>query len=127
MFDKSGLFQSEWVFGLDAGEFADRKSAARVALHVFDVCAGACTGLFQRLHRAMAVLAAHRLTTLGESLVEGARQPTTAYFDLTLCHHRRPLPRSHRRVRCSCALSRLAPGPDEALRNKSLHPDIARQ
>jgi len=65
----SGLFQSEWVFGFDAAKFANRKSAARVALQVFDVGSGTCAGLFQRLHRAMTIFAAHQLATLGESFV----------------------------------------------------------
>ena len=65
----SGLFQSEWVFGFDSAEFADRKSAARVALQVFDVGSGTCAGLFQRLHRGVAIFAAHQLATLGESFV----------------------------------------------------------
>jgi hypothetical protein len=73
MFDKrvyeSGLFQSEWVFGFYSAEFAGRKSAAWVALQVFDVGSGTCAGLFQRLHRAVAVFAAHRLAALGESFV----------------------------------------------------------
>jgi hypothetical protein len=46
MFDKRvcarGLFHSKWVFGFDSAEFADRKSAARVALQVFDVRSGTC-------------------------------------------------------------------------------------
>jgi hypothetical protein len=67
--NESGLFQSEWVFGFYSAEFADRKSAAWVALQVFDVGSGTCVGLFQRLHRAMAVFAAHRLAALGESFV----------------------------------------------------------
>jgi hypothetical protein len=73
MFDKrgyeSGLFQSEWVSGFYSAEFAHRESAARVALQMFDVGSGTCAGLFQRLHRAVAVFAAHRLSTLGESFV----------------------------------------------------------
>jgi hypothetical protein len=57
------------VFGFDSAEFADRESAARVVLQVFDVGSGTRAGLFQRLHRAMAVFASHRLATLGESFV----------------------------------------------------------
>jgi hypothetical protein len=66
---ESGLFQSEWVFGFDSAEFADRKPAAWVALQVFDMGSGTCAGFFQRLHRAVAVFAAHHLGTLGESFV----------------------------------------------------------
>lgn len=68
-FARTGLFQGEWVFGFDSAEFADRKSAAWVALQVFDVGSCTCAGLFQRLHRAVAVLAAHHFATLGESFV----------------------------------------------------------
>jgi hypothetical protein len=66
---ESGLLYSEWVFGFDSAEFADRKSAAWVALQVFDVGSGTYAGLFQRLHRAVAVFAAHHFATLGESIV----------------------------------------------------------
>jgi hypothetical protein len=69
VFARQGLFQGEWVFGFDSAEFADRKSAARVVLQVFDVGSCTCAGLFQRLHRAVAVFAAHRLATFGESFV----------------------------------------------------------
>jgi len=64
-----GLFQSQRVFGFDSAEFADRKSATWVALQVFDVGSGTCAGFFQRLHRAVAMFAAHHLATLGESFV----------------------------------------------------------
>jgi hypothetical protein len=57
------------VFGFDSAEFADGKFAAWVTLQVFDVSSGTCAGLFQRLHWAVAVFAAHHLATLGESFV----------------------------------------------------------
>lgn len=83
------------MFRFDSAEFADRESAAWVALQVFDVSSGTRAGLFQRLHRAVAMFAAHHLATFGESFEDGAWQPTTARFDLTLRHHRWFLLGSH--------------------------------
>jgi hypothetical protein len=95
------LFQGERVFGFDSAESANRESAAGVALQVFDVGPGTSAGFFQRLHRAVAVFAAHQLVAFRESFVEAAWQPTAAYFDLALRHDRRFLLRRHGLVRCS--------------------------
>ena len=83
------------MFAFDSAAFANRKSAAGMALQVFDVGPGAGGGFLQRLHRPVAVFAAHELVALGEGFVDSARQPTTAYFDLALRHHRRLLPYGH--------------------------------
>jgi hypothetical protein len=98
---EDNLFQREWMLGFDSTELANRKSAARVALQVFDVGSGTGGRFFQRLHRAVAVFAAHQLASLGESFVEGAWQPTTSHFDFALRHHRRFLLSTHGWVRCS--------------------------
>ena len=99
--DKDGLFQCEWVFGFDSTELANRKSAARVALQVFNMGSSTCAGFLQRLHRAVAVFAAHDLASFGESLIDGAWQPAAAYFDLALRHDRRFLFSRHGCLRCS--------------------------
>lgn len=94
------LLQRQWMFGFDSAERADRKSAAGVALQMLDMGPCACAGFFQRLHRTVAVFAAHNFVPFGEGFVDGARQPTAPYFDLALGHHRRFLPGSHPLVRC---------------------------
>lgn len=83
------------MFGFDPTELADWKPAAGMALQVFDVGPSSSAGLFQRLHRPVAVFAAHHLFALGEGFVDGAGQPTATYFDLALRHHRRLLPCGH--------------------------------
>jgi hypothetical protein len=83
------------MFGFNSTEFSNRKSAARVALQVFDVGSETCARFFQRLHRAVAVFAAHHLASVCESFGEGAWQPTAPYFDLALCHHWRFLLSRH--------------------------------
>src|ERR1700748_986422 len=93
------------MFGFDAAELTNRESAAGMALQVFDVGPGTSAGFFQRLHRAVAVFAAHQLVAFREGFVEGAWQPTAAYFDLALRHDRRFLLRRHGLVRCSRVLS----------------------
>jgi len=100
----SELFQGERVFGFDSAELANREFAPGMALQVFDVGPGTSAGFFQRLHRAMAVFAAHQLAAFREGFVEGAWQPTAAYFDLAFRHDRRFLLRRHELVRCSGAL-----------------------
>jgi len=94
---------------LNSAELANWKSAARVALQVFDVGSGAGARFFQRLHRAVAVFAAHQLASLGEGFVEGAWQPTAPYFDFALRHDWRFLLSSHRLVRCSRMSARSSP------------------
>ena len=49
------------MFRFDSAERANREPAAGVSLQVFDVGSGSVAGLFERLHRAMAIFAAHEL------------------------------------------------------------------
>ena len=50
-----------------------------MALKVFDVGSGSVAGFFERLHRAVAIFAAHDLVALCEGLVEraGSQRPRT--------------------------------------------------
>jgi len=93
---EDNLFQREWMLGLDSTELANRKSAARVALQVFDVGSGTGGRFFQRLHRAMAVFTAHDLIAFCEGFVEGAWEPTPTHLHLALRHHRRFFLSSHK-------------------------------
>jgi hypothetical protein len=66
------LFQREGMFRFDSVERANREPAAGVSLQVFDVGSGSEAGFFERLHRAVAVFAAHELSAFCEGFVEGA-------------------------------------------------------
>ncbi len=81
---------------LDAAERAYREPAPGVSLQVFDVGAGSGAGFLERLHRAMAVLAAHQLTALRQRLIEGAGQPSPTHLHLALRHHRRSRLHAHK-------------------------------
>jgi hypothetical protein len=65
-------FQGEWVFGFDAAEVANWKPAARMTLQVFNVGSSAGGGFSQRLHRAVAIFATHKLAPLGKGFVKAA-------------------------------------------------------
>lgn len=60
-----------------------------MTLQVFDVGSGTGGRFFQRLHRAVAVFAAHQLASFGESFVDSAWQPATSDFDFALRHYGR--------------------------------------
>ena len=83
------------MFRFDSAERADREPAAGVSLQVFDVGAGSVAGFFERLHRAMAIFAAHQLTAFCEGFVDGAWEPTPTHLHLALRHHWRFLFSSH--------------------------------
>jgi hypothetical protein len=83
------------MFRFDSAERANRKPETGVSLQVFDVSSGSVAGFLERLHRAMAIFAAHELIAFGESFVDGAWEPTPTHFHLALRHHRRYLPSSH--------------------------------
>jgi hypothetical protein len=89
------LFQREGMFRFDSAERANREPAAGVSLQVFDVGSGSETRFFERLHRAMAIFAAHDLIAFSEGFVEGAWEPTPTHLHLALRHHRRFFLRSH--------------------------------
>ena len=86
------------MFRLDFTECADREAAARVLLKVFDVGPGSIAGFFERLHRTVAIFAAHDFLAFGERFVEGAWEPATSCFHLALRHDRGFLLKSHRVV-----------------------------
>ena len=88
-------FNARGCFGLNTNERADREPASGMALQVLDVGSGTGGRFLQSLHRAVAVLAAHELVALRKRFVEGAWQPTAAYFDFALRHHGRFLLRRH--------------------------------
>ena len=88
------LFQREGMFRFDPDEGANREAAAGVSLQVFDVGSGSEAGFFERLHRAVAVFAAHELSAFCEGFVEGAWEPTATHLHLALRHHRWFLPGS---------------------------------
>ena len=83
------------MFRFDSAERANREAAAGVSLQVFDVGSGSEARFFERLHRAMAILAAHDLTAFCEGFEDGAWEPTPAHLHLALRHHRRFLPGRH--------------------------------
>jgi len=83
------LFQREGMFRFDSAERADREAAAGVSLQVFDVGSGSEARFFERLHRAMAIFAAHELIAFCEGFVEGAWEPTATHLHLALRHYRR--------------------------------------
>jgi hypothetical protein len=60
------------MFRFDSAERANREPASAVSLQVFDVGSGSVAGFFERLHRAMAIFAAHDLIAFCEGFVEGA-------------------------------------------------------
>lgn len=80
---------------LDSTERANREPAAWVSLQVFDVGAGSIAGFFERLHRAVAMFAAHELIAFRERFKDGAWEPTPTYLHLALRHNRRFLIRGH--------------------------------
>ena len=67
------------MFRFDSAERADREAAAGVSLQVLDVGSGSVAGFFERLHRAMAIFAAHELIAFCEGFVEvhGSQRPRT--------------------------------------------------
>jgi len=77
------------MFRFDSAERADREAAAGVSLQVFDVGSGSEARFFERLHRAMAIFAAHELIAFCEGFVEGACEPTATHLHLALRHYRR--------------------------------------
>ncbi len=83
------------MFRFDSAEGAHWEAAAGVSLEVFDVGAGSGAGFFERLHRAVAVFAAHEFGAFGERFVEGAGEPAAADLHLALGHHRRFFLRGH--------------------------------
>ena len=89
------LFQREGMFRFDSAEGANREPAAGVSLQVFDVGPGSEARFFERLHRAMAIFAAHELIAFCEGFVEGAWEPTAAHLHLAFRHHRRFFLSSH--------------------------------
>ena len=89
------LCQREGMFRFDSAERADREAAAGVSLQVFDVGSRSEAGFFERLHRAMAIFAAHDLIAFREGFVEGAWKPTPTHLHLALRHYRRFFPGSH--------------------------------
>ena len=83
------------MFRFDSAERADREPAAGMSLQVFDVGSGSEARFFERLHRAMAIFAAHELIAFCEGFVEGAGEPKAAHLHLAFRHHRRFFPGSH--------------------------------
>ena len=84
-----GLFQGEGMLRFDSAEGTDGEAAAGVSLQVFDVGAGSVARFFERLHRAMAIFAAHELIAFGEGFVEAAGEPASTHLHLAFGHHRR--------------------------------------
>jgi hypothetical protein len=85
------LFQRERMFRFDSA----REPAVGVSLQVFDVGSGSEARFFERLHRAIAIFAAHDVIAFCEGFIEGARKPTPTHLHLALRHHRRFLLGSH--------------------------------
>ncbi len=83
------------MFRFDSAERANREPAAGVSLQVFDVGPGSVAGFFERLHRAVAIFAAHELSAFCEGFPESAWEPTAAHLHLALGHHRRFFLNSH--------------------------------
>ena len=83
------------MFRFDSAERADREAAAGVSLQVFDVGSGSEARFFERLHRAMAIFAAHDLSAFCQGFVNGAGEPTPTHLHLALRHYRRFFPDSH--------------------------------
>ena len=98
LYGASRLFQCEGMFRFDSAERADREAAAGVCLQVFDLGSGSEARCFERLHRAVAMFAAHELIEFGEGFPEGAGEPTPTHLHLALRHHRRFFPGSHNRT-----------------------------
>ena len=73
---------------------------------MFNVSPRARARLFQRLHRLVAIFAAHQLATLGQRLPQTARHPPPAHLHLALRHHR-PLLR-HAPLRCPWFAGRVS-------------------
>ena len=86
------------MFRFDSAERADWEAAAGVCLQVFDVGSGSGARFFERLHRAVAMFAAHELIAFGEGFPEGAWEPTPAHLHLALRHRRRFFPGRHNRA-----------------------------
>ena len=85
------LLQREGMFRFDSTKRADWEPTAGMSLKMFDVGSGSVAGFFERLHRAVAIFAAHGLIPLHERFVEGAWEPTPTHLHLALRHHRRLL------------------------------------
>ena len=83
------------MFRFDSAERANREPAAGMSLQVFDVGSRSVARFFERLHRAMAIFAAHDLIAFRERFVESAREPTPTHLHLALRHHRRFFLSSH--------------------------------
>ena len=83
------LFQREGMFRFDSTKRADWEPTAGMSLKMFDVGSGSVAGFFERLHRAMAIFAAHELIALCEGFIDGAWEPTPTHLHLALRHHRR--------------------------------------
>ena len=71
------------MFRFDSAERADREAAAGVCLQVFDVGSGSEARCFERLHRAVAMFAAHELGWGTRSLMGGGER-ATAHADAGL-------------------------------------------
>jgi len=67
-------------------ERANREPAAGVSLQVFDVGSGSEARFFERLHRAMAVFAAHELVASREGFVDSAGEPTPTSQERDIGH-----------------------------------------
>jgi hypothetical protein len=91
----NALFHREGMFRFDSAERANREPAASVPLQVFDVCSRPIAGFLERLHRPMAIFAAHELIAFCERFEDSAWEPTPTHLHLALCHHRRFLLSSH--------------------------------
>lgn len=83
------------MFRFDSAERTNREPAAGVSLQVFDVGSGSVAGFLERLHRAMAIFAAHDFSAFCERFEDRAWQPAPMRLHLALRHHRRFFLHSH--------------------------------
>jgi hypothetical protein len=106
---RPALPQRQRMFRFHPTERSHRKPAPAVSLQVFNVRPRPLAGFLQRLHRPMAIRAAHHLIAFHERFPQRARHPSPTHLHLTLRHHRRLLLRSHcslteaRSSKCTCA------------------------
>ena len=71
------------MFRFNSAERADREAAAGVFLQVFDVGSGPEARFFERLHRAVAIIAAHEFGWGTRGLM-GGRERATAHAEAGL-------------------------------------------
>jgi hypothetical protein len=89
------LISTRGIFRSYSAKGANREPAPSMSLQVFHVGSGSVAGFLERLHRAMAISAAHDLVAFCERFEDGAWQPPPTHLHLALRHHRGFLLRSH--------------------------------